>query len=427
MNRGNERLVTSWYERLHSTSVQALYLHVPFCARKCSYCDFTSWATRRDDAVLGRYVDTLCVQLDEAHELGLLTDCRTAYVGGGTPTLLGPQLLGTLINKVRAVTPSLAELTVEANPDSLSDEVIAALVHAGTTRLSIGVQSLNDEELKALGRLHDARTACERVRAAVASGLDVSLDLMCATPAQTAISWKTTLEKALDLGVGHVSVYPLQIEEGTPLEQALDDDEPAWNDPSVQAERMEQAEEALCRAGMERYEVASYARSGKSCLHNQAYWTGRPYLGLGTGASSLLTREAYEALRSSWTALPAPENDTMRIRLTVTSGPNEMAADVRLSALHAEVEFLNESQATAEDLMLGMRLSRGIGPGLLERAYLSIGTTRVDEALATCEKRGLIARKNDRFVPTHDGWLLGNELYGLLWDLAEESVHAIQV
>lgn len=400
---------------------KALYLHIPFCARKCAYCDFASAATRADDPLVGAYVRALEAQLSEAADLGLLEGCETAYVGGGTPSLLGGEKLGGLVSAVRAAAPGVGELTCEANPDSLSDEELGAVREAGATRLSIGVQSFDDAELAELGRLHDARTARERVAAAVATGLAVSCDLMCATPCQTDASWARTLEGALALGAGHVSVYPLQIEEGTAFGRRWGDAEPAFNDPDVQAARMEQAQALLEGRGFERYEVASYARPGQRCRHNIAYWTGAPYLGLGTKASSMLDLEQYLRLCDAAPQLPEPPADAVRARLTVETGPRALAADPRLSALSLSLEFLTASQAAAEDLMLGARLTDGLAPALVSRARAFLGPS-LDDTLADLLARGLLAEQGDRLAPTERGWLLGNELYGALWGLAPGEV-----
>ena len=398
----------------------ALYLHVPFCARKCAYCDFASWATPAGDALMGTYARALEAQLDEVAALGLLQGCETAYVGGGTPTLLGEKDLGQLVEKVVSVAvPS--ELTCEANPDSLADEVLLAVREAGATRLSIGVQSFDDGELAELGRLHDAACALERVSAAVASGLDVSVDLMCATPGQTGESWLESLGGVLELGVGHVSVYPLQIEEGTALDRRYEDDPCVWNDPEVQAERMSRAQAVLEGRGYARYEVASYARAGKECRHNKAYWTGLPYVGLGTGASSMLDLEGYLRLCRACPRLPEAPADAARVRLTVETGRRELAEDPRLSALSFSLEFLTEPQAVAEDLMLGARLVEGLRPDLVRRARELFGV-RFDDTIDVLLARGLLGEKSGRLAPTGQGWLLGNELYGALWDLAPGEV-----
>ena len=402
------------------SGAKALYLHVPFCARKCAYCDFASWTTAANDPLMNAYARALEQQLDEATDLGLLEGCETAYLGGGTPTLLGPASLGSLVEKVAEVAAP-SELTCEANPDSLSDETIISLCAAGATRLSVGVQSFDDRELCELGRLHDAATARERVCAAVTSGLDVSVDLMCATPGQTEDSWQRTLEEATKLGVRHVSVYPLQIEEGTPLDRRFADDACAWNDPEVQAERMERARDMLERSRFSRYEVASYAAAGKECRHNKAYWTGLAYLGLGTGASSMLDLESYLRLQTRCQRLPEAPADAVRVRLTVTTSRRELAQDPRLSSLSFSLEFLSEAQAVAEDLMLGARLVEGLQPELVLRARELFGA-RFDDTVAGLLAQGLLAERGGRLASTERGWLLGNELYGAFWDLAPGEV-----
>lgn len=417
-------------ERLHNPGVAALYLHIPFCVQKCAYCDFASRATVPDDSRMGRYVDVLIDQVHRYADVGLLQETRTAYIGGGTPTLLGPHLV-RLVEAVRGACPNLAEFTSEANPDSLSVSLLARLAEVGLTRISIGVQSTDDAELKSLGRVHDAETALKHVREAVASGLDVSCDLMCATPLQTEASWQQSLRDVLGCGVGHVSVYPLQIEEGTPLSREVGDSEPAWNSTDVQADRMEVAYRVLTDAGYEHYEVASYAKPGKRCLHNIAYWSGQTYLGLGTSAASMLSREAYENLRkvSSW--LPHVPDQAFRMRLKVI---DNLKPQVKL-------EVLTGPQAVAEDLMLAMRTADGVSSDQLAYAERLLGKDKIERCIAKLVRRDLVLASDSTNKghdgleaatsgsiaargalcepkPTHQGWLLGNELYEALWDLA---------
>ncbi len=415
-----------WLARLHQRPVGALYVHLPFCRQKCAYCDFSSWATAAGDPLIHAYVEALESQVGELREVGLLEGCRTAYVGGGTPTLAGERLVG-LVRRICEAAPTIAELTCEANPDSLDDLLLGRLRGAGCTRLSIGVQSLEDGELRALGRIHTAAQATERVAAAVRAGYDVSCDLMCAIPGQTDESWRRSVAGAVSCGVGHVSVYPLQIEENTPLGLLVGDDEPAWNDPEVQARRMELARDLLSDAGFARYEVASYARSGRRCAHNWAYWTAVPYVGLGCGASSMLAREGYDALRDVAPQLPEVPVDVRRVRLCCTSSRQEIARRPALHRLSFDIELLDEGQAAAEDLMLAMRTVEGIGWGPLAHARAVLGAGRVDDALAWCAHRGLVSHTDRGWAPTDEGWLLGNELYGRLWDLAGGDVRSLSV
>ena len=408
-----------WRPRLEQPGAHSLYLHIPFCARKCAYCDFASWETQRDDGLLVAYRDALISQIGEARELGLLDDVRTAYVGGGTPTLLG-EGIGPLVSEVFSL--GVEELSCEANPDSLDDSTLGALLDCGTTRLSIGVQSLNDGELRTLGRVHDACTAKERVTAAVASGVDVSCDLMCALPGQTAATWAETLGGIVGLGVGHVSVYPLMIEEGTAFERRYEDDSCDWNSDEVQATCMEKAKAKLEGNEFKRYEVASYAKQGKRCKHNIAYWTGRPYLGLGTRASSMLTLKGYLRLSRRCESLPVAPSGTSRVRLTVLNSRAQIASEPSLASLRFSLDFLSEPQSAAEDLMLGARLADGLDPGLVAHAREVLGCNVVDDCLGGLLADGYLSRAGETYVPTNRGWLLGNELYGRLWDLAPGDV-----
>lgn len=409
----------SWDQRWLFPGVVALYVHVPFCARKCGYCDFASWATERHDPLMRDYATAIACQVEELASTGVLAGASTAYFGGGTPTLLG-QGLPRLVAQVVRSCGGLQEVTSEANPDSLTPDLIEGLREAGATRLSIGVQSTDDHELRLLGRLHDSATAKERVRDAVASGLDVSCDLMCAIPGQTSGSWSHSLHDVISWGPSHISVYPLQIEDGTPFAADYGQD-PSWNAEDRQADYMEEALMLLKDAQFRRYEVSSYARRGKQCKHNLAYWTGLPYLGLGTDAAGMLTREAYQRLQAACPQLPALPRKAFRIRTRVLDGRSRLAGRRDLSQLSFRLEFLSAAQAAAEDLMLGARLTSGIGAELIAAASEVLGEGRVAAQLSTLVSEGLLKQCGKAYVPTKSGWLLGNELFGALWDLAEDQ------
>lgn len=414
---------SSWSSHLHETSARALYVHVPFCARKCNYCDFASWTCAPSDGLMSAYVDAICEQVDQFQGLGLLDGVQTAYIGGGTPSFLPASALEKLVSRV--ATLRVGELSCEANPDSLSGEKIAVLKTAGATRVSVGVQSLNDGELQKLGRLHNADQAKSAVSQAVSSGLDISCDLMCAIPGQTDESWVRTLRDLTALGVGHASIYPLAIEEGTPFDKLYGDTDCQWNSDEVQAARMTKAQEELEGFGYARYEVASYAMPGKQCRHNKAYWTGLGYLGLGTNASSMLTLESYLKLQTACKQLPNLPKDTSRVRLTCSTPRNDIAQGAPVSSLSFEIEALTASQAAAEDLMLAGRLVDGIDPSQLAYARQTLGAPAVDRCIDDLLARDLLADKGGRLCPTRSGWLLGNELYGAFWDLAPGEVFSL--
>ena len=401
----------AWSERYEQSAVAGLYLHIPYCRKKCAYCDFASYATT-DDALPGAYAAALIEQVKEADALGLFDAIRTAYVGGGTPTTAGEGLI-PLVSAVAHLAP-LEELTVEANPESLTEAMPVSLTDAGATRISIGVQSAHDAELRALGRIHTAEQALSALKRSNAAGLRTSADLMCAIPLQSAESWAESLARVAETGVGHVSVYPLQVEDGTPFARAVDAGELALPTDEEEAARMQEAEEQLLGWGLSRYEVASYAVPGDESLHNQLYWTGEPYLGLGHAAASMLTREGYRLLRKAATSLPELPEQAFRVRLNCTTAPKRLIETPSLAAQTYDVEFLSEREAVAEDLMLGARLVDALDPDLIACARQTLGAARVDACLASLVDDGFLT---SAFDPTTRGWLLGNELYSRLWHL----------
>ena len=412
----------SWQSKYNQTATSALYLHIPFCSQKCFYCDFSSWSTRQDDSRMNNYVNALKHQLDEAAQLGLLSATKTVYMGGGTPSLLGQEAVDLAQHTSAIANPT--EFSIEANPGSLSDFLLASLVTGGVTRISLGVQSFNDNELKKLGRIHSADLAYDRVLAAKEHDYDVSIDLMCAIPEQTESSWEFSLSRFISLGVNHVSVYPLTIEDGTALARQTQDKDTPWNAYDVQADRMQAASKTLQAAGFERYEVASYARDQKSCKHNKMYWTGESYLGLGTSAASMLTAAEYDVLAKANTSLPNRPQNAVRVRLVVLDAPRKIAEDASLFSTAFDVEFLTLRESVAEDLMLHARLVEPISPALLDESEQVFGVSRLHDVFDACVRDGLLvhvdaanSRIGTSYKPTEKGWLLGNELYGRLWDL----------
>ena len=414
--------MNSWHSKYNQPAASALYLHIPFCSQKCFYCDFSSWSTRQDDNRMKNYVKALKHQLDEAAQLGFLADTKTVYIGGGTPSLLGQDLPDLVCHTSSIVHP--VEFSIEANPDSLADDLLASLTTGGVTRVSLGVQSFNDNELKKLGRIHSADLAYDRVLAAKEHGYDVSIDLMCAIPEQTENSWEYSLSRFISLGVNHVSVYPLTIEDGTALAKQVQDKDTPWNAYDVQADRMQTASKVLQAAGFDRYEVASYARNKKSCKHNKMYWTGESYLGLGTSAASMLTAPMYDVLAKKNVSLPSRPQDATRVRLVVLDAPRKIAEGTSFFSTEFDVEFLTHREAVAEDLMLHARLMEPIDPALLNEAEQVFGVSRLQDVFDACIQDELLEyvevtdlEGEKTYRPTEKGWLLGNELDGRLWDL----------
>lgn len=409
-------------------AVTALYVHVPFCAQKCRYCDFDSrsFASCELGAALDAYFEQLFARLDAFGKAGALDQISTVYVGGGTPSLAGERLV-ELARRISAWCAPV-EFTCEANPESLTAELATALAKVGVTRVSLGVQTLDNTELTAIGRIHDADRAFAAIATVKNAGLDVSCDLMCGLPGQTASSWKRTLDGVLAAAPHHVSVYPLTLEEGTPLYRMACRDESLEPDEDFQAACMDVARERLGAAGYHPYEVASYALDGHECAHNIAYWTGRGYLGLGRSAAGMLDAEDFDRLAGLFPGVSS-RGDAFRVRLVQRD-------DV---ATAFEVEYLPQREAAAEDLMLACRMTRGVASDLLIRVarvipadeltaacdrVLELGlATWVPETLGVHEGPFTLAdvvagHVRARLAPTHLGWLDGNVLFELFWDLA---------
>ena len=409
-------------------AVTALYVHVPFCAQKCRYCDFDSRSFAPCDlsAALDAYFEHLYARLDAFGDAGALAQVRTVYVGGGTPSLAGERLV-ELARRISMLCKPV-EFTCEANPESLTSQLTAALAGVGVTRISLGVQTFDNAELAAIGRIHDADRALAAIATVKNAGLDVSCDLMCGLPGQTMASWQYTLDGVLAAAPHHVSVYPLTLEEGTPLYRMACRDESLEPEEDFQAACMDVARERLSSAGYHPYEVASYALDGHECAHNIAYWIGRGYLGLGRSAAGMLDAEDFDRLAGLFPDVPA-RGDAHRVRLVQRDD----------GATAFEAEYLSQREAAAEDLMLACRMTRGVASDLLVRVARVIPA---DELTAACDRAlelGLATwvpetlgvhegpftsadvvagHVRARLAPTHLGWLDGNVLFELFWDLA---------
>lgn len=437
--------------------IGALYLHIPFCVSRCAYCDFATSACA-DEQRMDAYVEALCLQLRRAAKAGLLGQVKTIYIGGGTPTHLGSRRLNTLVYTLSLSVnlENVVEFTCEANPESIDERMVADLFSLGVNRFSIGAQSFDDATLAGYGRIHDAAAIDAALAAVRARTNNISLDLICGGPGQSMESWTQDLRHAIDADVPHVSIYPLTLEDGTALTRRVEAGECEIANEDMQADMMLAAERMLTTAGFDRYEVASYAKSGFPSYHNTAYWTGVEYLGLGAGASSMfsaataehaidaglfdvpgledgftheagwwrsrsdspeLARERHRRSRlvrnslcASTTQLEQVEFDFARVR--IAASPDDVAFACSLGRPHVELEMLDARESAVEDLMLGMRRSTGV---TREQVLAVDGALAVFERL---EALGFVREQDARLVPTQRGWLLGNEVYGAIWSLA---------
>ena len=397
----------------------SLYVHVPFCVSKCAYCDFYSQAGGGE--LHAPFVDAALFEAGHWSHYDLLDDVPTLYIGGGTPTLLADGLVRLVegLFETANVRPD-AEVTIETNPETTDAALVARLIEAGVTRFSLGVQSFDDDVLKTLGRCHDAEKAREATRILRDSGAAFSIDLICGVPGQTPGSWVATLEEAVRCGARHLSVYPLSVEEGTPLAASIAGGRLPAPDPDEAADMMLAAEVALTAEGMLRYEVASYAQPGHEARHNLVYWTGGSYLGVGPHAASMLTMAQYRSVADGegWESPPDGVPGPARVRFT-----REVSlTDYLRRPLQAPVplEFLSAAEAAREDAMLGLRLASGITSSQAADAG-------VLEVLSELDGQGLVRVREAVdgeaiWTTTERGWLLGNRVFGAIWTAGQPSL-----
>ena len=273
----------------------SLYIHVPFCAKKCAYCDFASYPGRETD--WRRYFDEIATEIrlwSGETDFGLLSEryrVISMFIGGGTPTLVDAGYIGRVIDACRAIVPfeADAEITIEGNPGTLTPEKLAAFRRAGVNRLSLGAQSFDDGLLRSLGRIHTAAQIGQAVTMARDAGFDnLNLDLMYALPWQGMNQWKDTLDAAIALGVEHISAYSLIVEPGTPMAARVASGTAIVPEDDAVNAMQRAAIDRLSAAGYRRYEISNFARPGLECRHNLVYWNRGDYLGLGCAAHSLM-------------------------------------------------------------------------------------------------------------------------------------------
>ena len=366
-----------------------IYVHVPFCRSKCEYCDFYS-VTAKDTKLLDGYLNAVCTHIREAGALapGYVVD--TIYFGGGTPSLFGGEGLATILGAIRKsfdVSHS-AEITFEANPDSVSDRLLRKLRSEGFNRVSLGIQCDNDDILKKLGRPHNYEQAINAVQRIRKFGFkNLSLDLMYGLPGQTLESWERTLKNVLSLAPEHISCYGLKVEEGTPLYEYHDCCNLA--DDDTQADMYLAAVEILKDHGYRQYEISNFCRRGNVSRHNLKYWTGGEYLGFGPDASSDFAGRRFSIIR-----------DLKGYIDGIQSGGQVLQ----------DVQEIPTRERAGEYIMMRLRTATGIDPREYEKRFL-LPFGRMEKALQRFKEHGLAQKTFDgRWHLTTKGFLVSNSI-----------------
>ena len=396
----------------------SLYVHVPFCATKCPYCDFNTYASI--EGLMEPYVGALCSELRFWGEVLRAPAVSTVFFGGGTPSYLGCGQLSAVMETVRGSFDLArgAEITAEANPDDLTGRKLDELASAGVNRLSVGVQSLDDGLLATLGRRHSAAEAESAVARAARAGFEnLSIDLMYGLPAQTLRQWTETLARALELGTAHVSMYALTLEEGTPLARSVGVGEAAMPDPDLAADMYVAAEKILEDRGFRHYEISNWCLAGRESRHNLAYWLNRPFLGVGPGAHSYLGRVRFSIMRS-------PREYTVRLSAGNASARDESWPDLLRSLPFVDqVTEIDRDEEMAETMMMGLRLDAGVSESGFRNRFGRALTDVYGPTIDSAEGQGLVEWRegpdpgDDRSVClTARGRLLGNEVFSRFFE-----------
>jgi len=385
---------------IHLTSLPplSLYVHFPWCVRKCPYCDFNSHEWKGERFPENDYLDALRADLEQALPLVWGRQVHTVFIGGGTPSLLSAAGLDRLLSDVRALLPldADAEITLEANPGTFEAEKFAQFRASGVNRLSIGIQSFHEGHLKSLGRIHDAIQARAAVEVAATHFDNFNLDLMFALPQQTLAECQADIETALSYAPPHLSLYHLTLEPNTLFAKFP----PALPDDDQSADMQDWIHERTAAAGYERYEVSAYAQPGRQSRHNLNYWRFGDYLGIGAGAHTKLSFPN-RIVRQARYKHPATFIDQARAGTPVQEerevGPRDLPFEFMLNALR---------------LVEGFPVHR-----FIERTGMPM--TSIEPALAVAEQRGLITRDYEKIAPTELGQRFLNDLQELFLKDAE--------
>ena len=372
-----------------------LYVHVPFCASICNYCNFTRGVF--DESLKTRFVDALIREMHGAaaereDESVTRLPADTIYFGGGTPSLLTPAEIGSIIDAARAsfaVAPD-AEITLEANPETVDPARLEGFRRAGINRLSYGVQSFSDDDLKRLGRLHSAERAEDAVRMARAAGFDnVSLDLMMWLPEQNVAQWLSSVKRAIAVAPEHMSLYILEVYPHLPLKQEIDLHRWSQVEDEAAAEMYESSMAMLDAAGYEQYEISNVAKPGRQSLHNLKYWTDGEWWGFGPAAHS-----TWRGAR--WRNVTSTDDYVRRIGTgaSVVAERRDLATDERLG----------------DAVFTGLRLNRGVDLSTLSQRYSVDIWARFRDRLAPFGEAGLLVKEGDCIRLTRQGMLMANEV-----------------
>lgn len=365
-----------------------LYVHIPFCRSKCLYCDFNSYERREKDAA--EYMEALFREL-EAYRKEYGFKFKTVFIGGGTPTVINCTLLGELMERLAPYITAGAEVSMEANPGTVTLDSLRYYKGIGINRLSIGLQAWQEELLKSLGRIHGREDFLQAYEWARRAGFEnINADLMFALPGQTMDMWKESLEKVCSLEADHISCYSLKLEKGTRLYELYEEGKIRLPDEELDREMYAVAVDRLYARGYGRYEISNFARKGAECRHNLIYWRNGEYLGIGAGSHSKLGNRRFWNYRDI-------------DRYTGLAGQGKLPVE--------DYEELSREEDMWETIFLALRLDEGLDIKDFERKYNIDFLTRYKRPLNKLEAHGLVRQEADKLKLTVRGIDLSNSVF----------------
>ncbi len=395
-----------------NTKELSIYIHIPFCVRKCLYCDFLS--APATDEIIDKYIEVLCNNMKIFFETAHGYKVVSTFIGGGTPSMLNTAQLEKVLNQINkiniinsgdiAMSPEF-EFTIECNPGTLSAEKLKIMKGYGVNRLSLGLQSTINRELQMLGRIHTYEEFLESFHMAREHGFkNINIDLMSALPEQNFASWKETLDRVVKLNPEHISAYSLILEPGTHMYNKYKEGEPPLPDEDEERRMYHFTQKRLSEAGYERYEISNYARKGYESKHNIGYWTGREYIGFGVGAASYLDHVRYKNIESI--------TDYVNSKDTTGYVDNKSISDYVNDKMHfcSEIVKLSIEDEMAEFMFLGLRMMDGVSTGEFENRFGRKLMEVYGEVISKQISTGMLVNRGDRLFLSKRGIDISNSL-----------------
>lgn len=389
-----------------------IYIHIPFCAKKCDYCDFLSM--RADEGTKREYVNGLIREIELSKDMMKGYKVDTVFIGGGTPSILREDYIEKIMQTLKdnCELSENAEITIECNPGTVNLKKLEAYKKSGINRISFGLQSANDNELRELGRIHDFEGFVESYKLARKAGFNnINVDLMSALPGQTLESYRDTLNKVIELNPEHISAYSLIVEDGTPMEERVEQNLVTLPDEDTEREMYYLTREVALKNGYNRYEISNYAKTGYECRHNEGYWKRVEYLGFGLGAASLYQNKRYSNvsdLNEYIGLLLDGGNDEDYYGGMVYQDDVWDIQEDTLNILHGKISTLSNKDMMEEFMFLGLRMTEGVSE---EKFKMDFGRN-IDKVygyvIEKLEKQHLLEKKDGRIKLTDRGVDISN-------------------